>query len=82
MLQKSSLLLGDVYFRGKRRELNKAHEALFGGIDTQIIDWDQVTFRNCVVIDLSVGLELTFRCLFNLPVSYSPNLRMDGVISE
>jgi hypothetical protein len=76
-IDKSSLLLGDVYFRGKPRDLNKAHKDLISGIDTQIIDWDQVTFRNCLVIDLSVGLELTFRRLLNLPVTYSPNLRME-----
>jgi hypothetical protein len=76
-IDESSLLLGDVYFGGKRRDVNKAHEALVGGIDTQIIDWDRITFRSCLVIDLSVGLELTFRRLLNLPVTYSPNLRME-----
>jgi hypothetical protein len=76
-IDRSSLLLGDIYFRGKQREFNKAHAALFRQIDTQIIDWDRITFRNCLVIDLSVGLELTFRRLLNLPVSYSPNLRME-----
>jgi hypothetical protein len=76
-IDRSSLLLGDVYFREGSSEITKALEDLIAGIDTQILDWDELTFRNCLVIDLSVGLELAFRRVLDLPAFYSPNERMD-----
>jgi hypothetical protein len=66
----SSLLIDQFHFTaGKQRRLRQVLE-LSKNVESQIDDPTDYVYRNCVSLDLGVGLAVAFRKLLGLPAAY------------